>query len=264
MRKAKAAVAKKKGAAKKRGAPKKVVLATEEARVAVLVALRRAAGRGASFAQLGIKRAGDARHRALRALAGAGEAVIFGDGRDALAVLATRAPSAEALAKKIEARASMKRACVLGREDMASWCNAAEEFLLDAALRALVKAGRLLALRQGGAVLYAHADGLGAAIPAQRAAVADPEQPAAHDPHFRIIEAYRRLVAQDGFSDVVIADLRRDAGMPQEELAAWLLEQSRLGRAHLGRGDWSLADDATRQASVIAAGEPHLRVRLVI
>jgi hypothetical protein len=181
-----------------------------------------------------------------------------------LAVLAVRAPSAEALAKKIEARASMKRACVLGREDMAAWCSAAEEFLLDAALRALVKAGRLIGLRRGEAVLYAHADGLGAVVPAQREATAEPEQAAAHDPRLRIIEAYRRLVEQDGFSDVVIADLRRDAAMPQEELAAWLLEQSRLGKAHLGRGDWSLADDATRQAAVIAAGEPHLRVRLVI
>lgn len=273
MRKAKAAVAKKRGAAKGRGVPKRrkatrrADQAGAEARVAVLVALRRAAGRGASLSRLGIKRAGDARHRALRTLAGEGEAVIFGDGRDALAVLADRAPTRDALARKIDARASMKRACALGRDDMAAWCSAAEEFLLDAAVRELVKMGRLVALRRGSAVFYTHVDGLSGVAPAPRAATiaaTEREKAASHDTRFRIIEAYRRLVAQDGFGDVVIGDLRREAGMPQEELGAWLLEQSRLGRAHLGRGDWSLADDAARQAAVTAAGEPHLRVRLVI
>ncbi|MCC6354203.1 MAG: hypothetical protein IT577_09975 [Verrucomicrobiae bacterium] len=264
MRKGKARQAKKKSRAPERRKVRRVSPVNEEARVAVLVALRRAAGRGASLAQLGVRRNDDARHRALRALVGAGDAVVFGDGRDALAILADRAPSKEALAKKIDARASLKRAAVLGREDMAAWCSAAEEYLLDAALRSLVKSGRLVALRRGGSVLYGHADSLGAKGPMPPAAPPPPEPPVAHEPRFRIIGAYRRLVEQGGFSDVVIADLRREAGMAQEELAAWLLEQSRMGRAHLGRGDWSLADDAARQAAVTAAGEPHLRVRLVI
>ena len=239
-------------------------MASEEARASVLLGLRRSAGRGATLVQLGCRKVGDVRHRAIRALVGEGAVVVFGDGRNALAVVADRAPTEEALARKIDARASMKRGCALGREDVAAWCSAAEEFLLDAVLRSLVKSGRLIALRHGEATLYAHANSF---VGGHRESVArpqEPEKPAGHDVHFRMVEAYRRLVERDGFSDVVIAELRREAGVPQEQLVTHLLEQSRCGRAHLGRGDWSLADEATRQAAVMVAGEPHLRVRLMV
>jgi len=195
---------------------------------------------------------------------GEGAVVVFGDGRNALAVLADRAPTGEALARKIDARASMKRGCALGREDVAAWCSAAEEFLLDGTLRLLVKSGRLIALRRGEATFYTHADSFVAVQPGSRPKVSEPEKPSGHDVRFRVVEAYRRLVERDGFSNVIIADLRREADISQEQLVAHLLDQSRCGRAHLGRGDWSLADEATRQAAVIVGGEPHLRVRLVV
>lgn len=235
-----------------------------EARAAVLLALRRAGGRGLSLAKLGCKRSGDSRHRALRALVGSGEAIVLGDGREALAVVADRAPTAEAVAKKVEARASMRRGAALARDEMLAWCSATEAFLLDAALRALVKSGRLVPLRSGEGTLYTHVGSVAGVAATPKPVAPEPEKSADQENRLRIIEAYRRLVEREGFGDVVIAELRREAGLPQGDLAAWLLEQSRCGRAHLGRGDWSLADEAARGAAVVAAGEPHLRVRLVI
>lgn len=250
--------------AKRTAAVRKPALVSAEARAAVLVALRRAGGRGLSLSKLGCKRSGDSRHRALRALVGSGEAIVFGDGREAVAVVADRAPTAEAVAKKVEARASMRRGAALVRDEMVAWCSATEAFLLDAALRALVKSGRLVPLRSGEGTLYTHVGSVAGVPAATRPVAPEPEKSADQENRLRIIEAYRRLVEREGFGDVVIAELRREAGLPQGDLAAWLLEQSRCGRAHLGRGDWSLADEAARGAAVVAAGEPHLRVRLVI
>ncbi len=266
MRKRRAAKAKTtaKRAPKARGPVKRAAAVSAEARAAVLVALRRAGGRGLSLAKLGCKRSGDSRHRALRALVGSGEAIVLGDGREALAVVADRAPTAEAVARKVEARASMRRGAALVRDEMVAWCSATEAFLLDAALRALVKAGRLVPLRSGEGTLYTHVGSVAGVAVAPKPVAPEPEKSGDQENRLRIIEAYRRLVEREGFGDVVIAELRREAGLTQGDLAAWLLEQSRCGRAHLGRGDWSLADEVARGAAVVAAGEPHLRVRLVI
>ena len=132
--------------------------ADESTRAAVLLGLRQAGGRGMTLPELGCKKAGDVRHRAIRALVGEGEVLVFGDGREAVAVLASRAPTAEAVSRKIDARASMKRGHVISRDEIAAWCTAAEVFLLEGAVRSLVKARRLVALRRGDATLYTHAE----------------------------------------------------------------------------------------------------------
>lgn len=228
----------------------------------MLLRLRQAGGRGATLAQLGSRKIGDPRHRAVRALVGEGAIIIFGDGRDSVAVVANRAPTSESVSKKVEARAAMKRGHVVGRVEMATWCTAPECFLLDGAVRSLVSARRLVPLKHGDEMLYAHVDSFSA--PRARTGAVEAAARPASDSRFRITEAYRRLVERDGFGDVVIAELLREAGIEKDELTALLLEESRCGRAHLGRGDWSLADESTRHAAVIVADEPHLRVRLVV
>lgn len=75
-------------------------------------------------------------------------------------------------------------------------------------------------------------------------------------------KAYRALVRESGFSDVLISELHQRCGVAPEALKTWLLQESRAGRVLPTRGDWSIADAEARAAAIEIGGEPHLRVRI--
>ncbi|MBF0537470.1 MAG: hypothetical protein HQL03_04355 [Nitrospirae bacterium] len=78
----------------------------------------------------------------------------------------------------------------------------------------------------------------------------------------QVLAAYEKVKERCGFSDVEIADLRDELSVTQGQLEAFLLQESRQGKAVLSQGDWSLSDDKTRSGAIRLFGKPHLLVRL--
>lgn len=65
-----------------------------------------------------------------------------------------------------------------------------------------------------------------------------------------IRQAYEGLVRQTRFPAVRISDLARDSGVPVPQVQEYLRAQARQGKVALEGGDWSLAGDAERAASI--------------
>ena len=167
------------------------------------------------------------------------------------------APGAESAAVKIERLASLKHPMLLAMADFKKALSPPEKSCLAEAVQRLESAVRLIKLVRGKAFVFAHAESLHALLgPAAR----DTGTLAMDAPQLRA--AYRALSARTGFPAVEIAALQREAGVPLEELKAWLLAEHRAGRAVFGLGDWSLADDAARAAAIELRGDRHLLVRL--
>lgn len=83
-------------------------------------------------------------------------------------------------------------------------------------------------------------------------------------------EAYRKAKAAGGHSFIHISDLQKASGIPMDQLKNWLRAESRAGRAHFAKGDWSLSSEEVRKGAVqvtdpndLKVGQPELRVQLV-
>lgn len=79
----------------------------------------------------------------------------------------------------------------------------------------------------------------------------------------RIVEAYRRVKARIGFSDVEICAVRDEAGVSQEAIEKALRTLSAAGRAVLSRGDYATASEAARAAAINVLGRDNMQVRIV-
>jgi hypothetical protein len=81
----------------------------------------------------------------------------------------------------------------------------------------------------------------------------------------KVMDAYAKVKARGKFSDVWISDLQEQAGIEMNTLEAFLLKESREGRAVLSLGDssLSLSTQANRDAAIIINGDSHLMVRFL-
>jgi hypothetical protein len=89
-------------------------------------------------------------------------------------------------------------------------------------------------------------------------------QPAEAPPELNrklVLEAYQKVSQRAGFSNVEIYQLQQELGAPMDALKAFLLEESRHGRAVLSLGDWSLSSEETRSGAVELQGSQYLLVR---
>jgi len=75
-------------------------------------------------------------------------------------------------------------------------------------------------------------------------------------------DAYQHFRLHLGFDAIAISRVNERARVPLNALKAWLLQESRAGRVHLTKGDWSLAPEEARAAAVTINAEPHLCMRL--
>jgi len=76
------------------------------------------------------------------------------------------------------------------------------------------------------------------------------------------MEAYNRARTRLGYVNIEIAELQRESGIPLDELKAFLIEESRAGRAVLSLGDASVSSAEAREAAVELLGKKNLLVRL--
>ncbi len=81
----------------------------------------------------------------------------------------------------------------------------------------------------------------------------------------KVMDAYAKVKARGKFSDVWISDLQEQAGIEMGTFKAFLLKESREGRAVLSLGDssLSLSTAANRAAAIVINGDSNLMVRFL-
>jgi hypothetical protein len=189
-----------------------------------------------------------------------GEVVDFGTAASPAYVLSRWDRRLEAACAEIESRATPGKATAFTLAALRKGHRkGVGKPTIDEAIQKLVAARKLIAIQPGKTVFYVHARSL-APLVLQGTAGGPAAAPFAAE---TAREAYAALVRAGGFDDVPISDLQERSGLALPELKAWLLEQSRAGRAVPTRGDWSLASAAARAAAIEIRGEPHLQVRLL-
>jgi len=78
----------------------------------------------------------------------------------------------------------------------------------------------------------------------------------------RLRRSYEQLIDASGFTDVRIFDLARVGSFPVVSLLEAISELHQQGKVELSRGDWSLASDEEKKASIEWQGQHYLRVQL--
>jgi len=86
-------------------------------------------------------------------------------------------------------------------------------------------------------------------------------QSTALDP-VQLRKSYEHLVTTSGFPDVRIIDLASAGGFPIIDLVQAIRSLHMQGKAELSRGDWSLASQEEKNASIEWQGQHYLRVQL--
>jgi hypothetical protein len=167
------------------------------------------------------------------------------------------APSPSKAAEKIEQFAAIQHPLVLALAGFKKALAADEKPFLAEAIQSLEAEKRLLQLRCGRSLVFAHADSLRAML-----GISAGSGPARSVDPATMREAYLALVRRTGFPDVEISALQRETGIDMAALKAWLLAEREQGRANLYLGDWSLADERKRAGAIELRGERYLLVRL--
>ncbi|MDD2676413.1 MAG: hypothetical protein PHP75_02965 [Methylacidiphilaceae bacterium] len=219
----------------------------------ILGALEKARSKGLARSRLSPPRKPEA-EEALAAEIRKGRILRLGSPPKSLYFLAQFAPNVGQAVEAIDRGAAQSPARLFLEKELGKFCRPGEAFFLKEAVQELVHGKILVRLTRGKTSYYVHRTGWLPPLDATPSSGPfDPE---------KVEKAYRELVDEQGFLDVRPAELASRSGAPLESLKVWLLEQSRAGRAHLARGDWSLATEEERRAAVVLDGQPHLRVRL--
>ncbi|MFH1138855.1 MAG: hypothetical protein V1816_22485 [Pseudomonadota bacterium] len=136
--------------------------------------------------------------------------------------------------------------------------------IADEAVERLVKERMLLAVKCGRSVYYLHAAVVPPFLPeAEKAGPAPAEDKAPADISDQVLRAYQALKDRDGYSDVEIYHLQQAAGVPMDELKAFILMMGRRGLAVPSQGDWSLSSEEVRTGAIELHGRPNLMVRFI-
>ncbi|WP_174582651.1 hypothetical protein [Candidatus Methylacidithermus pantelleriae] len=188
----------------------------------------------------------------LKGLLAEGRIIRFGERSKAVYFSKDFAPTCQEAAEAIARGAAQFPTELFLEKELGSFCSGAQRLLLKEAVKHLVETGILCRLKRRKSFYYVHRDGIALGL-GQRQACFDPN---------KVVQVYQELVTARGFLYVRIAELAWKAQVPLEPLQAWLLEQSSMGKAHLSRGDWSLATQEERRAAIYLDGQPHLLVRL--
>ncbi|MDM8526191.1 hypothetical protein QUF80_22675 [Desulfococcaceae bacterium HSG8] len=126
---------------------------------------------------------------------------------------------------------------------------------LKSAIDWLVGENKLLELKHRGHSVFIHVSSVQSLLPSDQ-----PEEKSEFS-RDQVLEAYNKVTQRIGFSNVEIYDLQQELGVPMDELKAFLLEESRQGRAVLSFGDWPLASEETRSGAIYLNNKPNLLVR---
>jgi hypothetical protein len=77
----------------------------------------------------------------------------------------------------------------------------------------------------------------------------------------QIISAYRQLSTENGLQNVEISSIIERTGIDPDTAKAAILEASKIGRAVLAAGDWSLSSKDVRKGVIEVDGRKHLLVK---
>ncbi len=214
--------------------------------------LREAGAKGLNKAGLGIGSSTSGK-QAVNELESEGKIANLESGNKFLYVLKAFDMPLEMACERIEAETASRKNTLLNRTKLIGECKkrcpGRVKKELEKAVDWLVKENRLLKFKYKNFFVFLHAS-------AVQTAEALPELN-----RDRVSEAYRKVSQRAGFSNVEIYQLQQELGAPMDALKAFLLEESRHGRAVLSLGDWSLSSEETRSGAVELQGSQYLLVR---
>ena len=79
----------------------------------------------------------------------------------------------------------------------------------------------------------------------------------------RIEQTYERLSREERSPYIFLSHLKKETGLPLEDLHRFLRGEQEAGRAVLSIGDWAAASEEERAAALQAEGRNYIKVRLV-
>jgi hypothetical protein len=115
---------------------------------------------------------------------------------------------------------------------------------------------------EGKAVRVWHPDGAGA-VTSMPGAFPQPVCEPPSEEAIRIEEVYAKLSREERSPYVFLSHLRKETGLPFEELHRFLRREQEAGRAVLSIGDWAAATEEEQAAVLQAEGRNYIKVRLV-
>jgi hypothetical protein len=242
----------------------------------MLARFRECGQAGATKTDLGVKSPKGRAAQALQELLGERRVANLGSPTRPRYVLSEHFHPLERACEQIERNALSKKPVrgdtleLLLKKELEKGCEGEVRKKIDEAFDWLAKEKRLVRLCRGRSIYWVSAENVKALVALEQRppvpAAAAPTQPSP-SPAGRPMErrlalaAYQRLRSRLGYSNVEISALRRELEVPMDELGRFLLEESRLGRAVLSLGDWSVSSDEIRSGAVELFGRPHLLVR---
>jgi len=235
-----------------------VVESVERHKEKILAKLREAGPDGLTKSKLGAKDLKSKAGQALNALLKDRQVANLGTEKKSCYVQIEHFTPLERACKQIEKNAvSMKQARestieLLIRKDLDKGCKGEIRKKVDEAIDWLVKEKRLIKLRRARTFYYLHMDKIRELLLKQKVEPLD---------HETVLAAYNRVKQRLGYSNVEISELKKELGVPMNQVKAFLLEESRRGNAVLTLGDWSVSSEEIRSGAIELYGKPHLLVR---
>ncbi len=198
---------------------------------------------------------------ALKELEKDGLIANLGDNKKYLYVLKAYDTPRENACGKIEAYFGSRQKALFSRSKLLRECQkglpAKVKKELGRALDGLVRENKLLKFKYGRYDLFLHASAIPAAL-----CHPVPVSPGPLGPdRDSVFQAYRKVRQRLGFSNVEIYQLQQELNIDMDVLKAFLLEESRQGRAVLSLGDWSLSTAAARRGAIELQGRQYLLIR---
>ena len=248
------------------------VKSLEEHKTNIITKLGEAGPVGLSKSKLGVKDAKSPSGRALKELLTNRRLANLGTRSKTRYVLMEHFKPLELACEQIEKNAKGTKPGRLGqiqlliRKDLEKGCEGEVRKKVAEAIDWLVKEQKLLKAQRGQTFYYLSADRMRALFAKQAEAPISDREPQEQElalDKSTVFEAYLRVRSKLGYSNIEISELLKELGVPMDLLKTFLLEQSRLGKAVLSVGDWSLSSDEVRSAVIEIGGYKYLLVRFL-
>ncbi|MDM8537007.1 hypothetical protein QUF70_09660 [Desulfobacterales bacterium HSG17] len=131
---------------------------------------------------------------------------------------------------------------------------------IDEAVKKLAHENRLLKVKQGKNFLFLYVPAVLHHLSKEKICNANIEQLQDLN-RDQVIEAYKKVSQEAGFSNIEIYELQKELGVPLEILKEFIIKQDQQGKVILTKGDPSLYSEEIRSAAVHIDGVSYLLIR---
>ncbi len=234
----------------------------------VLDKLHKAGAAGLTKGKFGIAKS-EPKQAAFKELEKEGAVVNLGSAARSLYVLKEFDRPLEMACDRVETLAASRTGTLFSRSKMIKMCEKScptrIKKELGRAVDWLAGEQKLLKFKYGRTFLFVHASAVAGKVtpekPKEPKEAVERGQEQEEPDRGTVLQAYRKVCRQIGFSDVEIYRLQQELGADMEALKAFIRGEARQGRAVLSLGDWSLSSEAVRSGAIESRGRQYLLVR---